>query len=275
MDDDPVAAWHAHATAVQQLLDDPAYAGRVLSNPHIGDVPLPEAVDRFYTADVFMHTWDLARATGQDETLDAETCAEMLAGMEPMDEMLRASGQYGPRVAVPDDADPQTKLIAFIGRDPALAARRRVGAHEDPGDRRRRLYRLDDGEGAGAGRAHARSSSTRCSPGRTLRAGPDLLRGRHRRPGLIRRIVDEHPDLDATIHMAARIVVPESVEKPYEYYKRQRRQVARALRRAQRRRQAAGALLLVGVALRDQGRASRSPRPTRSTRTRRTRGPSG
>jgi UDP-glucose 4-epimerase len=36
---------------------------------------------------------------------------------------------------------------------------------------------------------------------------------------LIRRIVDEHPDLDATIHMAARIVVPESVEKPYEYYR--------------------------------------------------------
>jgi UDP-glucose 4-epimerase len=36
---------------------------------------------------------------------------------------------------------------------------------------------------------------------------------------LIRRIVDEHPDLDATIHMAARIVVPESVEKPYLYYK--------------------------------------------------------
>ncbi|MEO5853359.1 MAG: UDP-glucose 4-epimerase GalE [Nocardioides sp.] len=37
--------------------------------------------------------------------------------------------------------------------------------------------------------------------------------------GLLRRIVAEHPDLDATIHMAARIVVPESVEKPYEYYR--------------------------------------------------------
>src|SRR3954453_17095300 len=35
---------------------------------------------------------------------------------------------------------------------------------------------------------------------------------------LVRRIGDEHPDLDCTIHMAARIVVPESVEKPYEYY---------------------------------------------------------
>lgn len=36
---------------------------------------------------------------------------------------------------------------------------------------------------------------------------------------LLRRVVDEHPDLDATIHMAARIVVPESVEKPYDYYR--------------------------------------------------------
>ena len=36
---------------------------------------------------------------------------------------------------------------------------------------------------------------------------------------LLRRIVDEHPDLDATIHMAARIVVPESVEQPYMYYR--------------------------------------------------------
>src|SRR5919112_1914845 len=36
---------------------------------------------------------------------------------------------------------------------------------------------------------------------------------------LLRRVVDEHPDLDATIHMAARIVVPESVELPYEYYR--------------------------------------------------------
>lgn len=36
---------------------------------------------------------------------------------------------------------------------------------------------------------------------------------------LLERVVDEHPDIDATIHMAARIVVPESVEKPYEYYR--------------------------------------------------------
>jgi UDP-glucose 4-epimerase len=36
---------------------------------------------------------------------------------------------------------------------------------------------------------------------------------------LLARVVEEHPDIDATIHMAARIVVPESVERPYEYYR--------------------------------------------------------
>jgi UDP-glucose 4-epimerase len=36
---------------------------------------------------------------------------------------------------------------------------------------------------------------------------------------LLERIVDEHPDIDSTIHMAARIIVPESVEHPYEYYR--------------------------------------------------------
>ncbi|RLV49620.1 UDP-glucose 4-epimerase GalE [Nocardioides mangrovicus] len=36
---------------------------------------------------------------------------------------------------------------------------------------------------------------------------------------LLTRVVEEHPDLDATIHMAARIIVPESVAQPYEYYR--------------------------------------------------------
>lgn len=35
----------------------------------------------------------------------------------------------------------------------------------------------------------------------------------------LRRIVDDHPDLDCTIHCAARIVVPESVAEPYAYYR--------------------------------------------------------
>ncbi|WP_432828333.1 TIGR03086 family metal-binding protein [Dactylosporangium sp. CA-092794] len=118
VDADPVAAWEAHAGAVQALLDDPATAAVVLRNPNTGELPLPAAIATFYTSDVFLHTWDLARATGQDERLDQARCAAMLEGMLPMDALLRSSGHYGPRVEVPDDADPQTKLLAFIGRRP-------------------------------------------------------------------------------------------------------------------------------------------------------------
>ena len=103
---------------MQALLDDPERAGREYDFPHMGPMPLEQVTDMIYTSDVFLHRWDLARATGQDETLEPDKCAVMLEGMLPMDEMLRQSGQYGPRVDVPDDADVQTQLLAFIGRTP-------------------------------------------------------------------------------------------------------------------------------------------------------------
>jgi uncharacterized protein (TIGR03086 family) len=117
----PGAAWDAHQRAVQAVLDDPATAGSDFTNPHTGSMPLGQAIDRFYTSDVFLHTWDLARATGQDDALDPELCADMLSGMEPLEELMRGSGQYGPAVPVSVDADPQTRLLGFIGRDPAWA----------------------------------------------------------------------------------------------------------------------------------------------------------
>lgn len=118
VDDDPAVAWLAHTEAVQALLDDPATESAILSNPHIGNMPLPAAITNIYTADVFMHTWDLARATGQDDSLDLGRCEMMFQGMQPLDEVLRSSGQYGPRIPVPADADAQTRLLGFIGRDP-------------------------------------------------------------------------------------------------------------------------------------------------------------
>ena len=116
--DDPVGAWRTHTDAVQALLDDADTSDREHDLPYIGRMPLGQAIDMIYTSDVFLHRWDLARATGQDETLDPDKCAVMLAGMVPMDQALRQSGQYGPRVHVPADVDVQTKLLAFIGRTP-------------------------------------------------------------------------------------------------------------------------------------------------------------
>jgi uncharacterized protein (TIGR03086 family) len=120
--DDPVAAWTFHADAVQALLDDPERASVPFAHPQVGSLLAGEAIDRFYTPDVFMHTWDLARACGLDVTLEAGFCTELLAGMAPIEDAMRGSGQYGPAVEVPVDADPQTRLIGFIGRDPSWRA---------------------------------------------------------------------------------------------------------------------------------------------------------
>lgn len=118
VDDDPVDAWVHHARSVQEILDDPATPGRTFAHPRLPATPLDQAISRFYTNDVFMHTWDLARATGQDERLDEERCRTLYQGMQPLDDVLRQSGQYGPKVPVPGDADWQTRLLGFIGRTP-------------------------------------------------------------------------------------------------------------------------------------------------------------
>ena len=117
VDEDPVAAWLALDDALQSALDDPDIANREF-DMQVGRFSVENAIDTFCTSDVFLHTWDLARATGGDERLDPVRVHDMFVGMEPIDEVLRQSGQFGPRVAVPDDADEQTKLIAFIGRQP-------------------------------------------------------------------------------------------------------------------------------------------------------------
>jgi len=115
---DPAAAWHAFDELLQAALDDPAVAGAVIDHPHVGPQRFDEAVASFVIGDVVVHTWDLARAGGLDERLDPALVHEMLTAMQPAEPIMRSSGQYGPRVEVPDDADEQTMLLAFTGRMP-------------------------------------------------------------------------------------------------------------------------------------------------------------
>ncbi len=98
-------------------LHDPDIATLEFDTPP-GLTSFGRALDQFGTPDVLLHTWDLARATGLDETLLADEVHELYVGMQPDDERLRTSGHYGPKVAVSDDADEQTKLFAFSGRRP-------------------------------------------------------------------------------------------------------------------------------------------------------------
>jgi uncharacterized protein (TIGR03086 family) len=67
--------------------------------------------------DQLVHTWDLAKATGQDATMPdglAQPAYDLIHGK--FDEERK--GMFKPEVAVADDASPQERLLAYTGRDP-------------------------------------------------------------------------------------------------------------------------------------------------------------
>ena len=114
--DDPVGAWESVQAGIAEALADPALAGQQVETPFSAQ-SLAETVDMIVTGDVFTHTWDLSRATGQPESLDPEQLQLMISAIGAMpEEALRADGMFGPRIDVPDDADDQTRFLAFVGR---------------------------------------------------------------------------------------------------------------------------------------------------------------
>lgn len=80
-----------------------------------GDVPCGEYLAQMLT-DAEVHGWDLAVSTGQDPSMLPDASAFLLEFWSPRQEMIRASGVFGPEVDVPDDADHATQLLALLGR---------------------------------------------------------------------------------------------------------------------------------------------------------------
>jgi uncharacterized protein (TIGR03086 family) len=114
--DDPVGAWETVRVSIARALADPILANKQVATP-FSTQSLAETVDTIVTGDVFTHTWDLSRATGQSETLDSDQLQRMIAGLGAMpEEVLRADGMFGPRIDVPADADDQTRFLGSVGR---------------------------------------------------------------------------------------------------------------------------------------------------------------
>jgi uncharacterized protein (TIGR03083 family) len=118
--DDPVPAWNAARDAVFEALEQPG-ATAVRSRSPWGH----EVVDDFLGFvfyDLVVHTWDLAKAVGQQAHLDpALTRRAIQVIAQPGDgRNLRQPISLADAVTVPADADPTTQLVAAAGRDPSL-----------------------------------------------------------------------------------------------------------------------------------------------------------
>jgi uncharacterized protein (TIGR03086 family) len=113
--EDPVSAWAEARAGVESVLADPDQAGSIVETP-MGDMPFEVLMGQFGCMDLLVHTWDLARATGGDERIDADAAAQAYEVLKPMDAMLRGPGMFKPAVEPPAGADPQTELLSFLGR---------------------------------------------------------------------------------------------------------------------------------------------------------------
>ena len=112
--DDRGVVWEAVRPAANAALAAPgALAQRITLS--IGEMTAEDALV-LLTGDLLVHTWDLARAVGADDHLHPQACAMTYANLEPLDDMLRAPGFYGPKIEPAQDADLQDRLLSFLGR---------------------------------------------------------------------------------------------------------------------------------------------------------------
>jgi uncharacterized protein (TIGR03086 family) len=112
--DDAIASWQAasdEARAAARAVEgaDPTVhlsSGDATASTYLAEV----------TADVVVHTWDLARGAHGDDRLDPALVAFAEDTLGPQVESWRAAGAFGPAADVPPEADAQQRLLAATGR---------------------------------------------------------------------------------------------------------------------------------------------------------------
>ena len=120
-DTQPGGGWEEIRSDLDALLSDPS---RLEGNvDQFGGMP-KSALAAFLIGDRLIHTWDLARSIGVDETLPPDAVAATMEGLQHVPvELLRGRNplglnMMGDPVAVPDDVTDQDKMLAYTGRRP-------------------------------------------------------------------------------------------------------------------------------------------------------------
>jgi uncharacterized protein (TIGR03086 family) len=112
------ADWPAVKSAMESALADESNLDGVVEGGPFNGMQRHQALG-MVIGDLLIHGWDLARSIGADETLPADAVQATLMGLQRLpDTMLRSPGMFGAAQDAPDDADDQTKLLLFTGRQP-------------------------------------------------------------------------------------------------------------------------------------------------------------
>ena len=101
--------------AFRSSVEDP---DRIVHHPRL-DIPV-WVFFNFRIGDLTLHAWDIARATGIDESLDPELVEAYWASLQPLLPAMTAAGVFGEGASgtVPDDAPTQLRVLDATGRRP-------------------------------------------------------------------------------------------------------------------------------------------------------------
>ena len=114
--DTPAEAYGILASKVVAAASIPSNLERKISTP-FGELSGGEVLFGAFM-DTVVHGWDLAKATGQETSMNAGHVAIISQAFGPQMDGLRQSGSFGPEVSVGTDADSQEKLLGMMGRKP-------------------------------------------------------------------------------------------------------------------------------------------------------------
>jgi uncharacterized protein (TIGR03086 family) len=115
-----IAALEAGVAQILELIKAPGSADQQINTP-FGQMTRGQFIMNPFL-DLLVHTWDLAKGTGQNTTLDSGLVGVCYAAFEPqMDGMRSVDGGdgkhiIGPAVPVPASAGTLDKLIGMMGR---------------------------------------------------------------------------------------------------------------------------------------------------------------
>ena len=112
--EDPVWTWQQAAPPSVEAFAQPGALDRTVHLSY-GDESCREYLTQMLT-DTEVHGWDLAQATGQDESLQPAAAELLLAHWSERQAMVRGSGVFGDAVPADASADAATRLLALLGR---------------------------------------------------------------------------------------------------------------------------------------------------------------
>jgi uncharacterized protein (TIGR03086 family) len=114
--DDPLQAWQEASSTARAAWLQPGAVERTVQLSY-GE----ESAEEYgwqMTTDLAVHGWDLATAIGAGADIPDELASALLAYAEPQVSLWSGTSMFANPVQVPDDAPPQTRLVALLGRQP-------------------------------------------------------------------------------------------------------------------------------------------------------------